>query len=511
MKLAFTKMHGCGNNYIYFNCFDQTVPDPESLSIKLSEPHFGIGGDGIILISPSDKADAQMRIFNADGSEGKMCGNGIRCVGKYLYDNGMTDGRTTITIDTLSGVKTLELTVKDGKMQSARVYMGAAILAPREIPVDMDGENVISAPIVVDEKVYHMTCVSMGNPHCVIFQKEDVDDLDLTRIGPKFEHHPLFPERVNTEFVNVLPDGSLKMRVWERGSGETWACGTGSCERGGKQRSAEVERHIDAEHARDAACDVDAAGKIAVQLNAVKQNTERNDSTAVGTVLHDDVVYQNSRAVGDDDFFEVTPERQLNADLQVVPAQLALCGKLRRQLIETADRSLHHLREERYKQTVAQRIALGRIFAAVHVNNVAHGLENEKRQTERHDKIPSGNVIAERGRQQLEREIPVFHRVEQAKTADRANYRDLLLFVLYLGLLRLVGRLDGVIASENKSGYPGHSGHQNHPRKRLDRAGHVKRCTRQQQDAPLRLFRHDVVEQHARDGEYDKRSGSKSH
>ena len=282
-------------------------------------------------------------------------------------------------------------------------------------------------------------------------------------------------------------------------------------ERGGKQRSAEVERHIDAEHARDAACDVDAAGKIAVQLNAVKQNTERNDSTAVGTVLHDDVVYQNSRAVGDDDFFEVTPERQLNADLQVVPAQLAFCGKLRRQLIETADRSLHHLREERYKQTVAQRIALGRIFAAVHVNNVAHGLENEKRQTERHDKIPSGNVIAERGRQQLEREIPVFHRVEQAKTADRANYRDLLLFVLYFGLLRLVGRLDGVIASENKSGYPGHSGHQNHPRKRLDRAGHVKRRTRQQQDAPLRLFRHDVVEQHARDGEYDKRSGSKSH
>ena len=232
VKLAFTKMHGCGNNYIYFNCFDQTVPDPESLSIKLSEPHFGIGGDGIILISPSDKADAQMRIFNADGSEGKMCGNGIRCVGKYLYDNGMTDGRTTITIDTLSGVKTLELTVKDGKMQSARVDMGAAILAPREIPVDMDGENVISAPIVVDEKVYHMTCVSMGNPHCVIFQKEDVDDLDLTRIGPKYEHPPLFPERVNTEMVNVLPDGSLKMPVWERGSGETWACGTGSCATG---------------------------------------------------------------------------------------------------------------------------------------------------------------------------------------------------------------------------------------------------------------------------------------
>ena len=158
-----------------------------------------------------------------------MCGNGIRCVGKYLYDNGMTDGRTTITVDTLSGVKTLELTVEDDKMVSARVDMGAAILKPTDIPVDLEGDTVIGAPIVVDEKVYHMTCVSMGNPHCVIFLDEDIDGLDLERIGPKFEHHMLFPERVNTEFVNVLPDGSLKMRVWERGSGETWACGTGAC------------------------------------------------------------------------------------------------------------------------------------------------------------------------------------------------------------------------------------------------------------------------------------------
>lgn len=235
MKLSFTKMQGCANDYIYLDCRTSGVPEEiAALSERLSRRHFSIGADGIICICApvTAGADAMMRIFNADGSEGKMCGNGIRCVGKYLYDNGMTDGRTTITIDTLSGVKTLELTVKDGKMQSARVDMGAAILAPREIPVDMDGENVISAPIVVDEKVYHMTCVSMGNPHCVIFQKEDVDDLDLTRIGPKFEHHPLFPERVNTEFVNVLPDGSLKMRVWERGSGETWACGTGSCATG---------------------------------------------------------------------------------------------------------------------------------------------------------------------------------------------------------------------------------------------------------------------------------------
>ena len=231
-RLKFSKMQATGDDYIYVENFDGHITCPESLCIPLCSRHRGIGGYGIVLIERSAVADAKMRVFNRDGSPGGIGGNAIRCVGKYLYDNGMTDGRTTITIDTLSGVKTLELTVKDGKMQSARVDMGAAILAPREIPVDMDGENVISAPIVVDEKVYHMTCVSMGNPHCVIFQKEDVDDLDLTRIGPKFEHHPLFPERVNTEFVNVLPDGSLKMRVWERGSGETWACGTGSCATG---------------------------------------------------------------------------------------------------------------------------------------------------------------------------------------------------------------------------------------------------------------------------------------
>ena len=229
MKLSFTKMHGCGNSYIYFNCFEQPVPDPGPLSVRLSEPHFGIGGDGIILISPSDKADAQMRIFNADGSEGKMCGNGIRCVGKYLYDNGMVGDRTTITVDTLSGVKTLVLTAENGKMLSARVDMGPAILTPHDIPVLLAGDTVIGAPLVIDERVYHITCVSMGNPHCVIFLNEDIETLDLERLGPKFEHTALFPERVNTEFVNTLPDGSLKMRVWERGSGETWACGTGAC------------------------------------------------------------------------------------------------------------------------------------------------------------------------------------------------------------------------------------------------------------------------------------------
>ena len=232
MKLSFTKMQGCANDYIYLDCRTSGVPEEiAALSERLSRRHFSIGADGIICICApvTAGADAMMRIFNADGSEGKMCGNGIRCVGKYLYDNGMTNGRTTITIDTLSGVKTLELTVKDGKMQSARVDMGAAILAPREIPVDMDGENVISAPIVVDEKVYHMTCVSMGNPHAIVYVDEMIDDETMAKIGPLFEHHECFPRRVNTEFVKVLDRERVQMRVWERGTGETLACGTGAC------------------------------------------------------------------------------------------------------------------------------------------------------------------------------------------------------------------------------------------------------------------------------------------
>ncbi len=230
VTLSFTKMHGCGNHYIYINCFEEPVPeDPAALSVRLSEPHFGIGSDGLILILPSEKADAKMRIFNADGSEGKMCGNGVRCVGKYLFDHGMTNGRTTITIDTLSGLKTLTMQTENGKATVARVDMGAAILTPKDIPVKSENNSAIDIPLVIDEKVYHITCVSMGNPHCVIFQKENVETLDLERIGPAFENHPMFPDKINTEFVNVLKDGSLRMRVWERGSGETWACGTGSC------------------------------------------------------------------------------------------------------------------------------------------------------------------------------------------------------------------------------------------------------------------------------------------
>ena len=228
-KLRFTKMHGISNDYVYISTFDQPEEDWEQLAIRLSDRRTGIGGDGIILVCPSDVADAKMRIFNADGSEGMMCGNGIRCVGKFVYDKGLVPAdKTTVTIDTLSGIKTLELTVRDGKVQSARVDMGAAILTPAEIPVVFDKEKMIDEGLTVDGREWRVTAVSMGNPHCVTFV-DDVDGLALEKIGPHFEHHPAFPERVNTEFVKVIDDHTLQMRVWERGSGETWACGTGAC------------------------------------------------------------------------------------------------------------------------------------------------------------------------------------------------------------------------------------------------------------------------------------------
>ena len=228
-KLRFTKMHGISNDYVYISTFDQPEEDWEQLAIRLSDRRTGIGGDGIILVCPSEVADAKMRIFNADGSEGKMCGNGIRCVGKFVYDKGLVPAdKTTVTIDTLSGIKTLELTVRDGKVQSARVDMGAAILNPAAIPVKYEGETMINVPLEVDGKTWNVTAVSMGNPHCVTFV-DDVDSLELEKIGPHFENHPIFPERVNTEFVKVIDDHTLQMRVWERGSGETWACGTGAC------------------------------------------------------------------------------------------------------------------------------------------------------------------------------------------------------------------------------------------------------------------------------------------
>lgn len=226
-RLKFTKMHGAGNDYIYINCFEETVKDPEKLAIKVSDRHFGIGSDGLILISPSDKADFKMNIYNADGSEGMMCGNGIRCVSKYVYDNGMTD-KDEISVETRSGVKLIKMNVENGKVVSARVNMGEPILEAEKIPTKFDGENVVRQKLTIDGKEYEVTCVSMGNPHCIVYV-DDVKNIDLEKIGPKFENNEMFPERINTEFVHVVSDTELDMRVWERGSGETLACGTGSC------------------------------------------------------------------------------------------------------------------------------------------------------------------------------------------------------------------------------------------------------------------------------------------
>lgn len=227
--LTFSKMHGIGNDYIYINCFQETITDPEKLSIFMSNVRFGVGSDGLVLILPSEVADFRMRIFNADGSEAMMCGNATRCVGKYVYEHGMTD-KTEVSLETNSGIKYLTLYVNEAtnKVDAVKVDMGKAILKPAEIPVADDGDRFIAKPVVVDGVSYDMTCVSMGNPHAVVFLPE-IDSLDLEKIGPSFEHHPLFPNRVNTEFIRVIDDHTLQMRVWERGSGETFACGTGAC------------------------------------------------------------------------------------------------------------------------------------------------------------------------------------------------------------------------------------------------------------------------------------------
>lgn len=225
----FFKKHGIGNDYIYINCFQETVTDPEKLSIFMSNVRFGVGSDGLVLILPSEVADFRMRIFNADGSEAMMCGNATRCVGKYVYEHGMTD-KTEVSLETNSGIKYLTLYVNEAtnKVDAVKVDMGKAILKPAEIPVADDGDRFIAKPVVVDGVSYDMTCVSMGNPHAVVFLPE-IDSLDLEKMGPSFEHHPLFPNRVNTEFIRVIDDHTLQMRVWERGSGETFACGTGAC------------------------------------------------------------------------------------------------------------------------------------------------------------------------------------------------------------------------------------------------------------------------------------------
>lgn len=225
--MEFTKMHGIGNDYIYFNCMNEEIKNPEELSKKLSDRHFGVGGDGIVLILPSDKADFRMRMFNADGSEGKMCGNASRCIGKYVYDKKLTN-KTKVTLETLAGIKTLNLTVNNGEVTEVEVNMGEAIIEPKSIPVLFDKEQVVDENMNVCGEEYKVTCVSMGNPHCIVYM-DNIDDLEIEKIGPKFEDHELFPERINTEFVEVIDRNTLKMRVWERGSGETLACGTGAC------------------------------------------------------------------------------------------------------------------------------------------------------------------------------------------------------------------------------------------------------------------------------------------
>lgn len=225
--MKFTKMQGLGNDYVYVNCMEQMVEDAAETARRVSDRHFGIGSDGLILICPSDKADFEMRMYNADGSRGEMCGNGIRCVGKYVYDYGLTD-KTSLSVETLGGIKHLFLEVEGGKISLVKVDMGPAILEPEKIPVTAEGSRVVDEPLCVDGKTFRMTCVSMGNPHAVIYV-DDVQGMDLEKTGPSFENHERFPNRINTEFAHVLDRNTVEMRVWERGSGETLACGTGAC------------------------------------------------------------------------------------------------------------------------------------------------------------------------------------------------------------------------------------------------------------------------------------------
>ena len=225
--MKFTKMHGIGNDYVYVNCFQEKVDNPSEVAKFVSDRHFGVGSDGLILIKPSQIADCEMDMYNLDGSQGAMCGNGIRCVAKYVYDYDIVP-KTTLRIATKSGIKELNLTVENGKVSLVRVNMGSPILEASKIPVVSDQSQAVNQPIKVNGHTYYFTGVSMGNPHAVVYL-DDVDNLDIEKIGPAFEKHPVFPDRVNTEFVKVIDRKTLKMRVWERGSGETLACGTGAC------------------------------------------------------------------------------------------------------------------------------------------------------------------------------------------------------------------------------------------------------------------------------------------
>lgn len=225
--MRFTKMQGCGNNYIYVNCFEETVVDPVATSIKVSDVHFGIGSDGLILIKPSEVADCFMDIYNADGSRGKMCGNGVRCVGKYVYDNGIAK-KDEITVETLSGIKILKVTAENGLAKLLRVDMGAPILKPELIPTKLEGDIIINKAVETSFGTVGLTCVSMGNPHAVTFV-DDAENAPVHTLGRELETSEIFPEQCNIEFCQVISDTEVRMRVWERGSGETWACGTGAC------------------------------------------------------------------------------------------------------------------------------------------------------------------------------------------------------------------------------------------------------------------------------------------
>ena len=276
--MEFTKMHGLGNDYIYFNCTKQPVQNPEKLSVLLSDRHKGVGGDGIVLILNSEVADFKMRMFNADGSEGKMCGNAIRCVGKYLWDSRAVR-ETTLTVETLSGVKTLTLRTNGAAVSSVSVDMGYAEFAPEKIPV-LSGGKMIGSEITAGGMRARVTALSVGNPHAVVFCG-DIASLDLEKIGSAFEHHPLFPERVNTEFVRIISRTEIEMRVWERGSGETWACGTGAC----AAVCAAVENSF-----CDAETDVRVrlrGGELTVRVGADRRITMEGDAVRVYDGIYD--------------------------------------------------------------------------------------------------------------------------------------------------------------------------------------------------------------------------------
>lgn len=227
--MKFTKMQGAGNDYVYVNCFEEVVENPGAAAIQVSDRHFGIGADGLVLIEPSTVADFKMDMYNADGSQGKMCGNATRCVAKYVHDRHLTD-KDEITLETLSGVKHIKMFLRaDGTVESAQVNMGEPVLKASEIPTKFDGDTVVGEMLTVGGEQQPVTCVSMGNPHCVVFTEADVKTLDLFKIGPAYENHAMFPDRINTEFIRVISSTELDMRVWERGSGETLACGTGAC------------------------------------------------------------------------------------------------------------------------------------------------------------------------------------------------------------------------------------------------------------------------------------------